>query len=112
MSKRDKLDALEEKISASKQRLAPEVQANANGSMLGLAYRLIVEILAGIGVGGFVGWWADKVLGTKPVMMLVFLGLGMAAGLMNSVRTVNELRRKQDQIDAAMREANRRQKEE
>ena len=80
--------------------------------MLGLAYRLIVEILAGIGVGGFVGWWADKVLGTKPVMMLVFLGLGMAAGLMNSVRTVNELRRKQDQIDAAMREANRRQKEE
>lgn len=112
MSKRDELDALEDKISATRQRQAPEVQANANGSMLGLAYRLIVEILAGIGVGGFVGWWADKVLGTKPVLMLVFLGLGMAAGLMNSVRTASELRRKQDLIEAANRDAARRAKEE
>ena len=101
MSKRDKLDALEDKISASRQRQAPDAQANAHGSMLGLAYRLTVEILAGIGVGGFVGWWLDKVLGTQPFMMLVLLFLGMAAGLMNSVRTVNEMRRKQDQLDAA-----------
>lgn len=103
MSKREKLDALEDKISASRQRQAPEVQANASGSMLGLAYRLTIEILAGIGVGGFVGWWMDKVLGTKPLMMLVLLFLGMAAGLMNSVRTVNEMRRKQDQMEAAGR---------
>lgn len=112
MSKRDKLDALEDKISASRQRQAPEAQANAHGSMLGLAYRLTVEILAGIAVGGFVGWWLDKVLGTQPLMMLVLLFLGMAAGLMNSVRTVNEMRRKQDQLDMAGRTSSGGEKEE
>ena len=112
MSKRNKLDALEDKISATRQRQAPEVQANAHGSMLGLAYRLIVEILAGIGVGGFVGWWLDMVLGTKPILMLVLLFLGMAAGLMNSIRTVNEMRRKQDQLEAANRTSVGRDKEE
>ncbi len=106
MPKRDRLDALEEKISATRQRQMPSQQAGANASMLGLAYRLLIEILAGIGVGGFVGWWIDKVLDTKPVMMLVLLALGMGAGLMNSIRTVNEMRRKQDAREAAARREN------
>ena len=105
MTKRDRLDALQEKISATRQRHAPEEQARANAGMVGLAYRLIVEILAGIGVGGFIGWWMDKVLGTDPVLMLLMLALGMGAGLMNSVRTVNEMRRKQDALEAAQRDA-------
>jgi len=104
MPKRERLDALDEKISASRQgQVPPEKQARVNANMLGLAYRLLVEILVGIAVGGFVGWWMDKVLDTKPIWMLVFLVLGMGAGLMNSVRTVNEMRRKQDQAEAAKR---------
>lgn len=107
MPKRERLDALDEKISASRQgQVPPEKQARVNANMLGLAYRLLVEILVGIAVGGFVGWWMDKVLDTKPIWMLVFLVLGMGAGLMNSVRTVNEMRRKQDQAEAAKRRKN------
>ena len=107
MPKRERLDALDEKISASRQgQVPPEKQARVNANMLGLAYRLLVEILVGIAVGGFVGWWMDKVLDTKPIWMLVFLVLGMGAGLMNSVRTVNEMRRKQDQVEAAKRREN------
>lgn len=98
---RDRLNALEEKLSAGRQRLQPEEKGRANASMLGLAWRLTIEMLAGIGVGGFIGWWMDKVLGTKPIFMLAMLMLGMGAGLMNSVRTVNEMRRKQDAIEAA-----------
>jgi ATP synthase protein I len=107
MPKRERLDALEEKISARRQgQVPPEAQARVNANMLGLAYRLLVEILVGIGVGGFVGWWMDKVFDTKPIWMLVFLVLGMGAGLMKSVRTVNEMRRKQDQAEAAKRREN------
>ena len=107
MPKRERIDALDEKISASRQgQVPPEKQARVNANMLGLAYRLLVEILVGIAVGGFVGWWMDKVLDTKPIWMLVFLVLGMGAGLMNSVRTVNEMRRKQDQAEAAKRRKN------
>ena len=101
-SKRDRLDTLEKKLSASRQRHQPDDhQGRVNANMLGLAWRLTVEMLAGIGVGGFIGWWIDKVLGTEPIFMLLLLVLGMGAGLMNSVRTVAEMRRKQDELDAA-----------
>lgn len=101
-SKRDRLDTLEKKLSASRQRHQhDDSQGRANANMLGLAWRLTVEMLAGIGVGGLIGWWIDKVLGTEPIFMLLLLVLGMGAGLMNSVRTVSEMRRKQDELDAA-----------
>ena len=101
-SKRDRLDTLEKKLSAARQRHQPDdKQGRANANMLGLAWRLTIEMLAGIGVGGFIGWWIDKVLGTEPIFMLLLLVLGMGAGLMNSVRTVADMRRKQDELDAA-----------
>ncbi len=100
-NERDRLAALERKLSASRQRHQPGEQGSANANMLGLAWRLTIEMLAGIGVGGFIGWWMDKVLGTAPIFMLLMLVLGMGAGLMNSVRTVAEMRRKQDALDAA-----------
>lgn len=105
--KRDRLDTLEKKLSASRQRHQPEEQGRANASMLGLAWRLTIEMLAGIGVGGFIGWWIDKVLGTQPIFMLLMLVLGMGAGLMNSVRTVADMRRKQDKLEAARKSAAR-----
>ena len=60
-SKRDRLDTLEKKLSASRQRHQPDDnQGRANANMLGLAWRLTVEMLAGIGVGGFIGWGVDR----------------------------------------------------
>ena len=102
----NRLKDLDEKLSAGRQRLQPKEPDRANASMLGLAWRLTVEMLAGIGVGGFIGWWMDKVLGAEPIFMLLMLVLGMGAGLMNSVRTVNEMRRKQDALEAARRRQN------
>ncbi len=101
MPERKSLDELQDKISATRQKHRLPEERRGNVNMLGLAWRFTVEMLAGIGVGGFVGWWMDKWFGTEPIFMLVMLVLGMGAGLMNSVRTVNEMRRKQDAIEAA-----------
>ena len=97
--KRDRLSALESDISEIRKRRQPVQENRANASMLGLAWRLTIEMLVGIGVGGYLGWWLDQAMGTKPIMMLVLLILGMAAGLLNSVRTVSEMRRKLDKKD-------------
>ena len=97
--KRDRLSALESDISEIRKRRQPVQENRANASMLGLAWRLTIELLVGIGVGGYLGWWLDQAMGTKPIMMLVLLILGMAAGLLNSVRTVSEMRRKLDEKD-------------
>ena len=97
--RRDRLAALESDISEIRKRRQPVQENRANASMLGLAWRLTIEMLVGIGVGGYLGWWLDQAMGTKPIMMLVLLILGMAAGLLNSVRTVSEMRRKLDEKD-------------
>ena len=95
--KRDALDDLAARIEETRGRQQPVEMNRGPASMVGLAYRFTVEMLAGIGVGGFVGWWMDKWFGTAPAFLLLLLFLGMIAGVVNSIRTVNEMRRSLDQ---------------
>lgn len=61
------------------------------GTQLGFAFRLATELVAGFVVGGLIGWWLDQWLGTLPLFLLVFFGLGAAAGIMNVVRTARSM---------------------
>lgn len=58
---------------------------------MGQALRLATELVAGVIVGGFIGWVLDKVFGSTPFLMVVFLLLGAAAGMMNVVRTAKQM---------------------
>jgi ATP synthase protein I len=95
---RQRLDALGDKLAEaqSRHRPAPGPQPQSHGAALGQALRLGVELVAGVAVGGFIGWALDRLFGTAPLMMVVFLGLGAAAGIMNVVRTAKRM-----QADAA-----------
>lgn len=53
---------------------------------LGMAFRLATEMVAALFVGGAIGWFLDRWLGTRPWLLLVFLTLGMAAGTLNAYR--------------------------
>ena len=44
------------------------------------------EFVGAVLVGGLIGWQADKWLGTAPWLMIVLLGLGIAAGFWNIYR--------------------------
>ena len=59
----------------------------ARGSAMGTAFRISTEMVAGLVVGGFIGWQLDKWLDTSPVFLLVFFVLGAAAGILNVIRT-------------------------
>ena len=50
---------------------------------LALAGRVATEIVAGVVVGGLVGWVLDRWLETTPLLMIVLLFVGAAAGMMN-----------------------------
>lgn len=50
---------------------------------LALASRMATEIVAGVVVGGGIGWLLDGWLGTTPLLMIVFFFLGAGAGMMN-----------------------------
>ena len=56
-------------------------------SPLGQAMRLSSEFMAGIIVGGGIGWTIDYFAGTKPWGLMVFLVLGFASGIYNVMRT-------------------------
>jgi ATP synthase protein I len=56
------------------------------GSAMGLAFRVGVEMVAGVAVGAGIGYALDRWLGTGPWLMIVFFFLGAGAGMMNVFR--------------------------
>ncbi|HEU4987773.1 MAG TPA: AtpZ/AtpI family protein [Rhizobiaceae bacterium] len=53
----------------------------------GNALRLSSEFIAGIVVGAGLGWFIDRMAGTSPWGLIVFLLLGFAAGVLNVLRS-------------------------
>ncbi len=90
---RRRLDTLGEELAGARARhhKAPAVAPQSQGAALSQALRLGVELVAGVAVGGFIGWALDRWFGTAPFLMVVFLGFGAAAGIMNVVRTAKRM---------------------
>ena len=89
---RRRLDALEGKLATAKGR-RPEASDDqeGRGKAMGQALRLATELVAGVAVGGFIGWALDQLFDTAPFLMVAFLFLGGAAGIMNVVRTAKAM---------------------
>lgn len=64
----------------------PRPGANANSTALARGFQLSAEFVAGIVVGGGLGWLMDRWLGTSPWGLIVLLLLGFAAGTLNLIR--------------------------
>lgn len=71
-----KLDAVEKLQSSDKQ--SDSAVAGASFMM-----RVSAELLAGLAVGGLVGYSLDSLFDTKPVFFVICLLLGVAAGGLN-----------------------------
>lgn len=56
------------------------------GSALGLAFRVAVELVSALAVGLGIGWLLDTWLDTRPWLMILFIVLGGAAGVLNVYR--------------------------
>lgn len=89
---RRRLDALEGKLATAQGR-RPETSDDQEGrsKAMGQALRLATELVAGVGVGGLIGWALDQLFGTAPFLMVAFLFLGGGAGIMNVVRTAKAM---------------------
>jgi len=64
----------------------PGPGAVSDSSALARGIRLSTEFVAGIVVGAGLGWLIDRLAGTTPWGMIVFLLLGFAAGVLNLIR--------------------------
>jgi ATP synthase protein I len=53
-------------------------------------YRLASEFVAGVLVGGLVGYGVDYLLGTIPLFLIMFLLFGFGAGILNMARAAKQ----------------------
>jgi len=64
-----------------------------------MAFKVATEFLAGLLVGGVIGWYLDQWFGTRPVLFLLFFALGAAAGMLNVFRNAYRMNREmQDEM--------------
>jgi ATP synthase protein I len=98
-----RLENLDSGLNRVRSRHVAARQPVRRGTSIGLAFRLITELVAGLVVGGYIGYLLDTWLGTMPVFFLIFFVLGMAAGMLNVIRTAKlmqaDMAREEDSHD-------------
>ncbi|HYC13124.1 MAG TPA: AtpZ/AtpI family protein [Stellaceae bacterium] len=93
----DPLAALGERIERAqraqegKRRSADAETSPSSKEAMGLGFRIGIELVVAVAVGVGLGWAFDRWLGTRPWGLLVFLFLGIGAGMTNVYRVVKGL---------------------
>ncbi len=65
---------------------------------IGQALRLGTDLVAGVAIGGLIGYWLDQWFGTRPILFIVFFLLGTAAGFLNVYRTAQDIQKEQAEL--------------
>ena len=83
----ERLDALKHRIRDAEQNSRERGRAGRSATLpagaLAIVGRIATELVAGVAVGGLIGWLLDNWLGTTPWFMIGLLFLGAGAGMMN-----------------------------
>ncbi len=90
-NQQQQLSQLEAKIDAAKKRTAPKPRLEEHHSQAQLAWRMVIELVAGLGIGFGIGYGLDLLFGTLPIFMVLFVMLGLAAGVKTMLRSAQEI---------------------
>ncbi|MGV6849744.1 MAG: AtpZ/AtpI family protein [Marinibacterium sp.] len=90
-----RLAQLEARIAAAKKDLEPAPRADEHYSQAHLAWRMVIELVAGLGIGFGMGYGLDRLLGTLPIFLVLFTLLGLAAGIKTMMRSAAEIQERQ-----------------
>ncbi|MBA3325201.1 MAG: AtpZ/AtpI family protein [Rhodobacteraceae bacterium] len=89
----ERLKRLEDRIEAARaSRAEPVSRVGAKYTQGSLAWRMVTELVAGMLLGLGIGWGLDRLLGTQPAFLVLFVLLGFAAGIRVMMRTAAEVR--------------------
>ncbi len=91
---KQQMEQLEARINAAKTAQAPKPRADEHYSQAQLAWRMVIELVAGLGIGFGIGYGLDVLFGTLPLFMVVFVMLGLAAGVKTMLRSAREIQEK------------------
>ena len=89
----EKLKELENRIARVRATNAPKPVKEEHHTMANMAWRMVIELVAGIAIGFGIGFGLDWLFGTMPIFLILFIGLGMAAGIRTMMRTAEEVQK-------------------
>ncbi len=90
---RERLAALEEKLAKAKGAVEGPGKRHQDNeySQAQLAWRMVIELVAGLGIGFGIGYGLDTLLGTMPLFLVLFILAGFAAGIKTMLRSAKEV---------------------
>ena len=100
-SEDERLKALDDRIAALKAATAPPPRADTHYSTANVAWRMVIELVAGLLIGLGIGYGLDVLFGTMPVFLVLFVLLGLAAGVQTMLRTAKAMQREAEDKAAA-----------
>ena len=85
----DKFNEIKTRLKIAKNKISKKSLNNNNqsSSSMGLALKLGTELVAAVLVGTIIGFILDNWFDTKPWLILVFFFVGVAAGIVNVIRS-------------------------
>ena len=98
---RKALDELGARIDTARDKLSgPRRIQHTKYNTLTMAWRMVLELVIGVVIGGSIGYAFDWALGTLPLMLIVFGGLGFAAGFKTMFASSKSITRDANAADA------------
>ena len=96
---RQRSEELGNRLDAVKTRRAPPPDNRARGAAMAQAFKIAVELVVGVCFGGLVGWGLDRYFETSgPWFLIVFVILGFAAGMLNVIRTAQQMQARAEHL--------------
>lgn len=97
----DRLKDLEARIAKARTAKADTPHMKKDYSQAQLAWRMVIELVAGLGIGFGIGYGLDTLLGTMPLFLVLFIGFGFAAGVKTMLRSAKEVQDRRMAQEAA-----------
>ena len=88
-----RLAELDARIAKLKGKDAPKPHQDEHYSQAHLAWRMVIELVAGLLIGFGMGYGLDTLFGTIPIFLVIFTFLGLAAGVKTMMRSAEEIQR-------------------
>ena len=82
------------KIAKKKIRGDEQKKIGSNAASLGKALKISTELVAAVIVGSTIGFLLDNWFGTKPLLIICFFFMGVAAGILNVFRSAKKMHKK------------------
>jgi len=89
-----RLERLEARLAAARKAQEPGPRVDEHYSQAHLAWRMVIELVAGLAIGFGIGYGLDVLFGTLPVFLVLFTLLGLAAGVKTMLRSAQEIQEK------------------